>query len=489
MTNRFVLTSFIATVTAVAILFSACRKVDEATDLGGDLIPPVDNINTFDTLITVQAFNDTFGILTDSSRIPGNDEHFLGRINNDPLFGKTDARIFLQLKPPGYPYVFRNRFDSLFIDSVVLILQYRETYGDTNTMQTVNVYELDQSNKFSYDSLYLVRKNDFTYSNLLGSRTFAPNVLNDSVKAFGDTTINQLRVKLSNSFGTRLLNYDTLGNGAYKNDSLFQTFLKGFAVQSMSSGNAIMGFDLVGVNTKLGIYYKYYKNGISNTDTAVDYFVFTPSSANANYVIRDYIGSPVQLALGGATPDPIINIQNTPGTFATLKIPDLLNIGNRTIHRAELIVEQLYDISDTLFRTPELLYLDASDPSITSSYKFRTIPYDLNATSSGPVNFNEFGVVPRVTTDGFGNKIRVWKFNISRYVQHVLTGTQSLYDLRLTSPFYLFETYGIPPGPDAVIPVFLNSTIAKGRVRLHGNTGIGDNNPQRIRLRLVYSKL
>ena len=201
------------------------------------------------------------------------------------------------------------------------------------------------------------------------------------------------------------------------------------------------------------------------------------------------MGTPVQASLGGATPDPEIFIQNNPGTQAILKIPDLANVSNRVIHRAELIVEQKYDISDTIFRVPETMYLDAYDPTITRSYKYRAIPYDLNASTSGPVNLNSFGVVPRIQLDAFGNKIRVWKFNISRYVQHVLTGTQTLYDLRLVSPFYIIQTYGIPPGTDFIIPVFLNSSIIKGRVRLHGNNGPADPNPQRIRLRLVYSKI
>lgn len=490
MNHRYYLGYFLATLVTVAILFSACRKINDATELGGDLIPPVDNINTFDTTITVFAYNDTISIINDSIRLQSGDEHFLGRINNDPFFGKTDARLFLQLKPPVFPYGFRNRFDSLYIDSVVLILDYRETYGDTNTVQTVNVYEIDQSSNFRWDSVYLIRRNSFTYSSLLGSRSFAPHLLNDSVKAYRDTTTNQLRIRLNNAFGTRLLTYDSVGaNGAYKNDSIFNTRFKGFALQSMNSGNAAMGFYLEGKNTKLGIYYKYNKGGVNKIDTAVDYFAFTPQSANANYIIRDYVGTPLQASLGGSNPDPILYIQNNPGTESIVKIPDLLTIGNRTIHRAELIVEQIYDISDTLFPPPTTLYLDAYDPGITRAYKYRTIPYDIAGSASGPVNLNSFGVLPRVTTDPFGNKIRVWKFNISRYVQHVLNGTQNLYDLRLVSPFYLFENYGIPPGADVLIPVFLNSAVLKGRVRLHGNNGPADTNPQRIRLRMVYSKI
>lgn len=491
MKNRHLVLSFVAIVASVAIVFSACKKINEATELGGGLIPPVDNINTFDTTITVQAFNDTFGLANDSLYIAKGDEFFLGRINADPFFGKTDARLFLELKPPFYKYFFLNKPpDSLHIDSVVLVLDYIETYGDTNTAQTVNVYEMDQSNNFKADSNYLVRKNDFTYSNLLGSRTFLPSILNDSIKAYKDTTKNQLRIKLDNNFGTRLLNYDSSATGAYLNDSAFRSKFKGFALQSMSSGNAVMGFDLASINSKLAIYYRYNKGGPSTFDTTVAYFYFNGNSAAANFVKRDYSGTPLLASLNnGTTPDPVIYIQNSAGTFATLKIPALAGLSNRVIHRAELIVEQLYDISDLTFRAPEFLYLDASDPTITANYKFRVIPYDLPFTSSGALNLGVFGSVPLNSIDGFGNPVKSWKFNISRYVQHVLTGTQTSYDLRLFAPFIISEQFGIPPGTDQRIGVAVNPSIVKGRVRFEGNTGPADPNPRRIRLRLVYSKL
>ena len=80
--------------TSLLILFS-CTKINEATDLGGNLIPPVDNIHTFDTTLEVQVFNDSFTVVTDSTiALPGF-THFLGKINNDPFFGKTNAQMFL----------------------------------------------------------------------------------------------------------------------------------------------------------------------------------------------------------------------------------------------------------------------------------------------------------------------------------------------------------------------------------------------------------
>ncbi len=496
MKQRQIALSFIAIVASVAILFSACRRINEATELGGGLIPPVDNINTFDTTLTVFAFNDTFGLVTDSLRINGAEEQFLGRINADPFFGKTDARMFFEMKPQFFKFAFADKWpDSLHLDSVVLILDHVETYGDTNTVQTINVYEINQGLNFRSDTNYLVRKNELTYSNLLGTKTFAPRSLHDSVKTRdGDTTTRQLRIRLFDAFGNRLLSYDSTGNGAYAGDSLFRERFKGFALQSMNSGNAVMGFNLYGSNSKLAIYYIYNSNVacLKKYDTNTEFFRFSSNAASANFVTRDYTGTPLIASLNnGAVPDPIIYIQNSPGTFATLKIPDLLTIPNRVVHRAELIVEQLYDISDSTFRPPDFLYLDAFDPTITvNPYKFRTIPYDLTLDpSTGALSLDRLGSTPQMTTDAFGNRIRVWKFNLSRYVQHVFTRTLTNYDLRLFAPLYVFEQFGIPPGTDQLVRIDVNPAIVKGRIRLHGNNSSTDPNPQRIRLRIVYSKL
>lgn len=482
----------------VAILFSACKKLNESTDLGSGLIPPVDNINTFDTSISVLTYNDTLKFMYDSIRLGTSEEFFLGKINSDPFLGKTDARLFLEMKPPSYPFTFLNKSDSLTIDSAVLVLDYAETYGDSITPQNINVYEVDQSSNFKPDSAYLIRINNFTYFNLLGTKTVTPERLKDSVKVKYDTTSHQLRVKLNNSFGTRLLNYDSTSNlitGAYANDSVFRSKFKGFALQSMNSGGAIMGFDLAGGGTKLAIYYKYDKrvtSTVPNIKDTVAYFNFATGSRGANsaavnYVIRDYSGTPAQATWDNLTvADNTLYLQTTPGTYASIKIPDLTLINNRVIHRAELYMEQIYDISDSIYRSPNFLYLDAVDPSITTNPKmFRTIPYDFRPGDNSSFDYNALGVAPIMSTNLVGNKIRTWKFNITRYVQHILTNTQSLYELRLFPAFRFVEQFGIPPGTDIPTIISVNPSIAKGRIRLGG----GNHPTQRMKLRLIYSKL
>ncbi len=466
-----------------AIILSACRKINDATELGGDLIPAVDNINTFDTILTVETYNGIFNPLFDSTRLTEEDEHFLGMISNDPVFGQTEARLFLELKPPYYRYTFENKSDSLHIDSVVLVLSYNNTYGDTNAAQTVRVYEIDNNVEFRADSNYMVSQNSITYSNLLGQRTFSPSQLKDSVKVPGDTTVNQLRIRLDNAFGQRLLDYDTNYSsvtGAYYSDSLFRTKLRGFALESVA-GNAIMSFSLTSVNTKLVLYYRYDKNDTLNYDTTYRDFGFTLLSANANYITRTHPASISSIA-GDNTEDEIVYIQNTPGTFTTVKIPGLASLSNRVVHRAELVMEQLYDGSDTVFTIPASLMLDAYDPSISA---FRTIPYDMSPDQNGTLSPYSFGGLPFKGTDG-SNSINVWRFNISRYVQNVVNNTLPAYDLRVFSPFYIFDQFGIPgKSTDVLRGIFVNPTVGKGRVRLGG----GNHPTQRMRLRIIYSKI
>ena len=480
--------------TSILILLISCKKINESTTLGGDLIPAVDNINTFDTTLTVEAFNDTFSVLTDTTYYNSSYTQYLGHIENDPFFGKTDARLFLELKPPSYKYTFINRPDSLQIDSVVLVLDYVETYGDTTVLQTVNVYEIPQSSEFG-DTAHIIRKSDFGKAGLLGSRTFEPRFLNDSVKVYDDTTANQLRIPLDNAFGERLLKYDTSGsNNAYFSDSVFRKFFKGFALESVS-GNAIMGFNLEGTNTKLAIYYKDNNNSVDPTkaDTAVAYFSFAlnTSSASANFIKRDHNGTALAATANGTTgtPDDFVYIQSTPGSFATIKIPGLAGLNNSVVHRAELIMEQVHDMTDTLF-PPTNLYVDAYDPSIST---FRTIQYDVTFDGQGNSNLGSFGIAPYNTKDGSGNNIKSWHFNLTRYIQHVVNDTEPVYDLRLFAPLYINELYrpGVAGTTSNLITQFLggplqvNAAAGKGRVRLGG----GNHPTQKMKLRIVYSKI
>lgn len=477
-------------VIATLVLVSSCKKINDPLTIGDDLIPAVDNISTFDTTLEVEVYNGVFSLTppdVDSLRSRGGDTHFLGNITNDPLFGASSGTIFTQLKPSGFRFSFPfSKPDSLIgLDSVVLVLKYLNTFGDTTIPQSLSVYEIDQSSNFKWDSSYLVRQNNITYSNLLGTATYTPKDLDDSIHLFKDSASHQLRIKLDNTFGQRLLDYDssTAGKNAYATDSIFNTFFNGFAIVPGGTGNALIGIDLS--SSKLSIYYKY-KNG--KTDTTVTNFAFTSASASANYIQRDYSASQLFTYQGLTTPQDFAFIQAQPGTFAKIKIPGLSNLSNRIIHRAELIVKQTYtDPLDAIFPPPQYLYLDAFD---SAKNLYRAIPYDMNPrnpnTGSIISENPTFGFKGKNATDG-ANIVKEWKLNISRYVQNIVMGKEPVYTLRLHAPYISLNTFGTG-GVDQFFASYVNTASTEGRVKLYGGDAMGTN-PNRMRLRIVYSKI
>jgi hypothetical protein len=476
---RFILFCF-----SLLLLISSCKKINEATDIGGDVIPVADGVNTFDTSLKVEIYDSIFDPEKDSVRVTYTDDHILGNIIMDPIFGKTNAKMFFQVRPEGFPWGFSGIYnkDSLHLDSVVLVLGWNGTYGDNSALQRVRVLEMDQSNVFKIDSFYLLGKQYFSYSNLLGTKDFYPAQLKDSVKAFQDTTAGQLRIKLDNSFGRRLLDYDT--TNAYASDSAFKTYFKGFAVDAdVSFGNALMAFGLANnPKTKLAIYYRFTKGG--QDDTTVSYFHFTEISAHHNYIKRD-LGSQVLNGADDQTQDNIGYLINTPGTFSSVKIPAIRSLSNRIINRAELIVEQVYDPSDNTFGPPPGMMLDVFD---SANGFFKYVPYDFALDQQGSP-LSTFGLYGKNTIDAAGNPIRVWKFNLTRYLQNVLTKQEPLHNFRLHTPYFVVERlkegFLTNNGSYRYFTTYLNPQFAFGRVRVGG----GNHPTQRMRLRIVYTKI
>ena len=121
-----------------------------------------------------------------------------------------------------------------------------------------------------------------------------------------------------------------------------------------------------------------------------------------------------------------------------------------------------------------------------------TIYFDLNTSEiyypdykvspyiPSQINYQYFGGYRRSKTDPLtGNLIKYYTFNISRYVQQIVTEHTRSYDLRLYAPFNL----NYPQYSPTFVP--FGNNIAFGRVRI----GSGSNPNYRLRLRIVYSKL
>src|SRR5699024_624826 len=120
--------------------------------------------------------------------------------------------------------------------------------------------------------------------------------------------------------------------------------------------------------------------------------------------------------------DQMIYLQTSPGNYATLKIPGLNNLSNRVIHRAELILEQDYDETnlDNVFSTPQMLFLDYKD----TSGRYLPLPCDFSENTLQN-NFSELGGMAKKFKDDQGNSYSRYVFNISRYIQNIVTNNSS----------------------------------------------------------------
>jgi hypothetical protein len=479
-------------IAVISFLNWGCTKIDTTT-LGSDLIPVVDNVNTFADTLDISSAQ---GIFDDTSRVPYSDLHVLGSITNDPLFGRTYADMYLQLKPIFFPYTFGNAGDTItHFDSAVLCLSYNSFYGDTLMPQTFTVYEIDAATTNFKDSSY---KLDFLPNlptvNQLGSITIKPTDVKNFTYFKGRTkdSINyQIRIPLSDDFLREklIINLDTSASsrGIYRSDSLFKDKMKGLAVKSSGAmANGLFYIDLTNAATRLEIHYRKTNRGIIDTSYSTLAFstgVSSTRSAQATNLVRERNGFPV------STPSSdIVYIQTQPGTYATLNIPRLTTYSNRIVHRAEIYMEQVPTANpvDNALLPPSFLYLDLVDTPATAN-KFKPVYFDLSPDAfynpddsiyffpSNGIDFSYFGGYLRRKTVG-ANSLFYYTFNVTRHVQHIVTNQLYNYPFRLYAPKRI--RYG-----NTLISH--RNELADGRIQLGGGT----NANYKMYMRVVYSRL
>ena len=81
-----------------ALFLYSCKKINQPTDLGDDLLPAVDNVNTFDTTLNVLA---SYHSLDDSTKNSLYDNMALGQIVY-PVFGNATADMYFNLSSAVY---------------------------------------------------------------------------------------------------------------------------------------------------------------------------------------------------------------------------------------------------------------------------------------------------------------------------------------------------------------------------------------------------
>jgi hypothetical protein len=131
--------------------------------------------------------------------------------------------------------------------------------------------------------------------------------------------------------------------------------------------------------------------------------------------------------------------------------------------------------------------------SYDSSRKIKTnIPNDFFVSQQG-INVNTFGGNPINRSVPGGMIVKSYTFDMSRYVQGIITRKDSSYTLFLSAPTYDSMRYTDPfPLTSAPATFYFQSSftnfIAHGQVRLGGG-GMHRENPLRMRMRIIYSRI
>lgn len=263
--------------------------------------------------------------------------YLLGRLN-DPVYGKVSSELFLkfysQSTLPLYQDETKLRFDSL-----VLVLQYDTlgTYGNKSAMQSIKVYQLDEtiSSTDTFDSNKQFKSLPTEIANTTKFVSPKDSIrIKDHLTGKDITLAPQLRIRLNDDFGKALIQ----NTDAAKNDTIFKEFFKGVYITSTSPSDVpfMYGINLSDLAlssasaNKLVMYY-------TVNDTLEKAYEYKISSTSVNKFVHENSGSSVEnfiqnIALG----DSISFIQGLGGVKSVIKFNDLVSLDSVLINKAEL---------------------------------------------------------------------------------------------------------------------------------------------------------
>lgn len=377
----------------VLINFSSCNKPGEA---GLDLVK--DNNGNINTLHT-----DTFTItpyskLIDTMRTSQLATYLLGSYYDD-IFGVTNSSIYTQLRLYNTELEFGTNPQC---DSIVLSLVVDKVYGDSTASHNVSVYEMDES--IYSDSIYY-HFEDKSAPTLVGQGTYVFNT--DSVVIDSTTLKPQIRIKLDNSFASKILAKG--GQTELSDNDNFLEFMKGLKIEvdkvnSPGSGS-IAYLDLDHAQSEMRIFY-------SNDDDdslSVGFTINTYCAKYANYDHFDYNEASNDFknqvlnndtALGNQR----IYLQPLAGIKSFIKFPDIKGLIEDemvAIHQAEIVF------------SPE-----------SSTYTNDALPNQLVLVRINDDNNDVFLEDYAEGENYFGGDLNnnEYNLNISLYIQKLLTG-------------------------------------------------------------------
>lgn len=419
--------------------FTACTT--EPDLLGLNLTPQGDKLNAFFTdTTTVIAFNTSTDTLR-TSVLPG----YSGSSHNtilfgaiyDSAFGKAEVSFATQLwLSSTKPTISANPV----ADSVIMQLPYAGLLGDSLSSQTISVYELAESLRGDvsyYNNQYITPDP----ASLLVSTTFVPKV-KDSVTLNAVKYAPMLRLKLSNTFGNKILN----GGTNLETQERFRTLIKGLYItatpKDVLGQGSVLTFDLTGAYGGIKIYYHtdtdtstlsvYVNSANSQRYTMFNFhdYQYADPLFKAQFLSKDTTIGKQKLFLSGMVP-----------TEIKIRFPYILKYKENQkagFNQAFLVIDAPYATKNNYSPTQLALYKVYKDGK---KYSVEDLGVETPAGISG--------ILDTTTMQ--------YRFKITQYLQNILKAGKEDYYLMLTT----YSPGSIPS--QVVIP---GTMAGKKRIRL-----------------------
>lgn len=394
-----------------SVLFVSCKK-NINKYLVDNTLPDRDMLNA----MYIDTF--TFNLKTqkiDSIQIFNDGFKYIGS-NQDPVFGRTDAELYTHFSLPNNITNVAFPADAV-VDSAKIILVFTENFvGDTTTPLRYQVYSLTEN--MSASASYYSNKT-FSYQT-----TPLADIVTKPIKMNGFKT---LQIPVYVGFAQSIIS-----NPQYlTNNSTLQNTYKGFYITTKNSilnasnlQGALMKIDL---SNNVSGFYVYYHTGHPPAlkESKVYQFIFNNNSSVRHNCITYNYSSGANVYLDGqlngnySSASQNVFVKGLNGTRVFVDIPALKNpgnIGRFSINRAEVVfkVDNTFMPTKGSYNPPpamSLLALDSAGNEILTIDQYSSsnsfVGYDGNLSN------NEY------------------KFNISRYVQHILSGKTKYYGMVL----------------------------------------------------------
>lgn len=382
--KRIYLFSGVIMAMAAFFLVSSCNDPGMA---GIELLPSTDLINTRN--VTEKSAIRAYSFSDDSLRTDESSTSLLG-VFNDPVFGRTTSDLALQFRLNSFPDFGSNPVP----DSIFLYFYYRMVYGDTSSVQKLEVYELDNTLDPDASFYHDADLSAFASPVKLAEYDFKPEVKLDST--YNDTVYQLVGIRLDQSLAQRLISADSLD---LVNNEKFLSFFKGLYIKPASTQGqgAIVSLSLLGsTNMSAAAVVLYYHNSEDTTNLAL---YVTEFSARVNSFHHDYSGTAFHSKLNQEdTSDSLLYIQSTGGIQSKIYLPFLegwRDSSRVAINKAELIFTvdtiasdfRKFPLPDQLFLTyisddgKEYLPKDYSFlPAYYGGYLYEDFTYRFNIT-------------------------------------------------------------------------------------------------------------